>query len=45
MKMQRKNYYLPMPLLSLLAKRVRKDGLSASELVRRALEAYLKPQS
>lgn len=43
MTMQRKNYYLPGPLLALLAKRVRKDGLSASEIVRRALEAFLKP--
>lgn len=43
MSMQRKNYYLPAPLLRLLAARVRKEGLSASEIVRRALEAFLKP--
>ena len=43
MSMQRKNYYLPAPLLKLLAVRVRKEGLSASEIVRRALEAFLKP--
>ena len=43
MSMQRKNYYLPMPLLRLLAKKSKSEGLSASEIVRRALEAYLKP--
>ena len=42
MTMQRKNYYLPGPLLKLLAKRVKAEGLSASEIVRRALEAFLK---
>lgn len=42
MTMQRKNYYLPQPLLKRLAARVRRDGLSASEIVRRALEAFLK---
>jgi metal-responsive CopG/Arc/MetJ family transcriptional regulator len=41
--MKRKNYYLPDQLLTLLRKRMKADGLSASELVRRALEAYLKP--
>ncbi len=39
--MLRKNYYLPKPLLVLLAKRQKKDGLTASEIVRRALEAFL----
>lgn len=42
MTMRRKNYYLPVPLLKQLAARVKKDGLSASEIVRRALEAFLK---
>ena len=42
MTMQRKNYYLPAPLLKLLKKRMDKEGLSASEIVRRALEAFLK---
>ena len=40
--MKRKNYYLPDQLLNLLRKRMKADGLSASEIVRRALEAYLK---
>ena len=43
--MKRKNYYLPDQLLSLLRKRAKAEGLSASEIVRRALEAFLKPAS
>jgi hypothetical protein len=42
MSMQRKNYYLPAPLLTLLRKRMKAEGLSASEIVRRALEAFFK---
>lgn len=40
--MKRKNYYLPDQLLVLLRKKMKAEGLSASEIVRRALEAYLK---
>ena len=38
--MKRKNYYLPDQLLTLLRKKMKAEGLSASEIVRRALEAY-----
>lgn len=40
--MTRKNYYLPVPLLKLLDKRAKKEGLSHSEIIRRALAAFLK---
>lgn len=40
--MKRKNYYLPEPLLKQLRQRMKKDGLSASEIIRRALESFLK---
>lgn len=42
MAMKRKNYYLPEQLLKKMARRMKLEGLSASELVRRALDAYLK---
>lgn len=40
--MKRKNYYLPQPLLTKLAKRAKREGVSQSELVRKALEQFLK---
>lgn len=40
--MIRKNYYLPIPLLKLIDKLAKKEGVSHSEIVRRALTAFLK---
>ena len=42
--MKRSNFFLPLPLLARLKAETERTGLSAAEIVRRALEAYLREQ-
>ncbi len=39
--MRRSNYYLPEPMLARLKELSRQTGVSVSEIIRRAIDAYL----
>jgi metal-responsive CopG/Arc/MetJ family transcriptional regulator len=40
--MQRTSWFIPKPLLLALKRRAKKDGVRQSDLVRRALEEFLR---
>jgi len=40
--MKRTNFYIPAPLLQKMKEKAAQSGYSVSELVRKALEAFLK---